>query len=160
MNAATTTPHSSWIRSFARVAFALVLAGAPVGCIIDQTSTPAPDYSPEDFAVTQPDTPTIDAHFDQVFNGVACTPNDNSGIATWLIEIDNTSSTSGQVSCDDPSGLPFIVAFNNLQGDTVYTLTATGYLADGTACYVADCSAHTMPGPYAVLPSCSVTRTC
>ena len=159
MNVATTTTHSSWIRRLARVGVALVLAGAPIGCFVQQ-SAPAYDYSPEDFEVTPPDTPTIDAHFDQIFNGVACTPNDMSGIATWLIEIDNTSITSNAVSCADSSGLPFIVAFNDLQGDTVYTLTATGYLVDGTACYVADCTAHTMPGPHAVLPSCTVSKTC
>jgi hypothetical protein len=144
----------------ARAAFAVLVVSAPVGCIIVDNSTPAPAYSPEDLEMTHPAGPAINAHFDQIFNNVACTPGRPGGIDTWTIGIDGTSLSSGKVYCDDPSGLPLVTSFEGLVGDTVYTLTATGYTSNGDACYIADCTAHTMPGPHAVLPACTVTKVC
>jgi hypothetical protein len=160
---ASNHPVASLFRNLprvARAAFALVVMSSPVGCIIVDNSTPAPVYSPEDLEVTPPTSPAINAHFDQVFHNVACTPSAPGGIDTWTIAIDGTSQSSGTVNCDDPSGLPFIAAFENLRSDTDYSLTATGYTYDGRACYIADCTAHTMVGAHAVLPACTVTKVC
>ncbi len=163
---APTYPVASRSRHLGRVGRAglalavLAVGSAPFGCIIVDNSTPSSQYSPEDLEVTQPSSPAIDAHFDQVFHNVACTPGYAGGISTWSVAVDGTTQSSGEVGCQESPGNPFIVSLENLRGDTEYTLTATGYTAGHQSCYVAACTAHTMPGAHAVLPTCSVTKTC
>lgn len=146
------------LSSLFRIAFAAVVLGAPAGCIIVDDTTPA--YSPEDLEGTRPSTPSISAYFDQVFPGVVCSHTTTTGIDQWIVSVDGSSQSSGVVDCDDSSGLPLFVRFEGLSGDTIYSLTATGYTIDGGACYHATCTAHTMPGMHSVLPSCTYSISC
>jgi hypothetical protein len=146
------------LSSLLKVAFAAVVLGAPAGCIIVDDTTPA--YSQEDFEGTPVSSPAISAYYEKIFAGILCTHTSTAGIDTWQVSVDGTSQSSGQVSCDNASGTPFGVRFEGLAGDTVYTLTATGYDIDGVACWHASCSAHTMPGAHSVLPVCSITKSC
>jgi hypothetical protein len=144
----------------------LALATCAACIVVHDDTRPS---SPIDTRLSPPSTPSIDLLYDLVFSGISCTPSGAGGIAGWRGVLNGEPvKDSGVVSCWDAGhSMPFGLRFEQLQGGATYTLDVYGYPWDSqsgapsaAACFTAHCTADTTTGPYAVLPSCTLTRTC
>ena len=157
--------HPRRRRASLATALSIALVAASSACIVQDGS---PSSSPIDGRLAPPPSPSIDVLFDLVFPNVACT-DAPSGIGSWRVVLDSQPlKDSGVLACfDDANHMPFAVRFPDLRGGADYTLEVFGYPWDAAArapstnaCWTARCTATTTRGPAAVLPRCTVSRTC